>query len=437
MRDKTIKLSLLLLSHVFFSVLHAEAQGFKDGKFLLNEDGSRWLKVAAVNQVWVRSTNFNPGTTKFGYDYPKGSDIGIRRIRVQFMGQLTDRVFFYSQVGENNFNNISDRKLGFFVHDAVGDYAIHKQKLTIGAGLTAWGGLSRFYAPSAGTIMGIDAPLYQQSSNDVTDQFLRKLAVYAKGKLGKLDYRLAIADPMAFQKGSGFNPNITSQSNFSSKPSKKQWNGYFNYQFLDQESNQTPYKTGTYLGEKKVFNIGTGYVFQPQAMWHRASNGVDTVITNMLQLAADVYYDAPIGQKGHAISVYGNYTNFNFGPNYIRNLGPMNPANGSNRTDILNGGGNGFPAFGTGRVLYGQVGYKLKNNLVGKTTLMPYASIQHSNYERLKQPADFTDIGVNWLLSGHASKLTAAWQSRPIFNTDGERIDRKGGFLLQYQVFLN
>jgi hypothetical protein len=32
--------------------------------------------------------------------------------------------------------------------------------------------------------------------------------------------------------------------------------GYFEYQFLDQEANVLPYKVGSYLGTKKVFNIG-------------------------------------------------------------------------------------------------------------------------------------------------------------------------------------
>ncbi len=434
MLNKLLSSLLVLVLCFYFPV---KAQTLKNGRLTLNESGTHWIKLTGISQIWVRSMEYNPGTTKFGYSHPKGTDIGIRRYRIQFMGQLTDRVFFYSQLGENNFSDISDRKLGFFVHDALGEYALHPEKLSMGVGLTAWSGLSRFSAPSVGSILGVDAPLFLQSTNDVTDQFLRKLAIYAKGKLGKLDYRLTMADPMAIQKSNGYNPAVTAQSNFLARPAKKQWNGYLMYQFLDQESNQTPYMSGTYLGQKKVFNLGAGFVYQPDAMWHRAENGADTVLTNMLQLATDIYYDAPAGQKGEAISLYGNYTYFDFGPDYLRMLGVMNPANGNSRTDILNGAGNNYPAFGTGTVLYAQVGYKFKNELIGKTTLMPYASIQHCTYERLDDPVDFVDVGVNWLLASHTSKLTAAWQSRPIFNTTGDRIDRKGGLIVQYQVFFN
>ncbi len=436
-----MKLSRIILAVsgllIFVLPFQADAQTLKDGKLYLNEDGSHFVKLTLVSQIWLRNQEYNPGTTIFGYPKSSGTDIGIRRFRMQFFGQLTDRVFIYSQLGENNFNNISDRKLGFFVHDAMGEYAVIKKSLSLGGGLSAWSGLARFASPSVGSIMGVDAPLFEQSTNDVTDQFLRKLSVYAKGKIGKFDYRLVMAQPMAFQKGTGYSATLSSTSNFSSLPPKMQWNGYFMYQFLDQESNQTPYMTGTYLGKKKVFNIGAGFVYQPDAMWHQGLTPSDTVQTNMVQLAADVYYDAPVGANGEAVSLYGSATHFDFGPDYTRNLGVMNPANGTNNKNILNGGGNGFPAYGTGNVLYVQAGYKLKDNLIGKTTLMPYAALQHANYEKLNSPMNFVDLGIGWLLSGHTSKLTASYQSRPVYLANGDLSERKNAFVLQYQAFFN
>ena len=421
--------------------LFSQAQLLKDGKLTLNEDGSHYIKFTMVNQVWVRNTTYNEGSTVFGYAKKSGSDIGIRRFRVQLFGQLTDRVFIYSQIGENNFNNIADRKFGFFVHDALGEYAVVKKKLSLGAGLSAWSGLARFASPSAGSILGVDAPLYQQSTNDITDQFLRKLSVYAKGKLGKLDYRLAMSDPMAFQKAASYNGVLSADANFSSKLPKMQWNGYFQWQFLDQEVNLTPYMTGTYLGKKKVFNIGAGFVYQPKAMWSMAANKRDTVETNMVQLSVDAYYDAPVGKQGQAVSAYAAFSNFDFGKNYIRNIGAMNPANGTSRKDVINGSGNGFPGYGSGNVIYTQVAYKFKDDLIGKTTLMPYVSLQHADYQKLNQGMNFWDMGVNWLLNGHTSKLTIAYQNRPIFlldgNGKGEFSNRKGSGIIQYQVFFN
>jgi len=426
---------LLLLG--FCMPQHLQAQDFfKDRKLNLNEDGSNYVKFTFLTQAWLRHQDFNPGSTINGVAQDNGTDIGIRRYRVQMYGQLTDRVFIYTQFGENNFNNMSDRKVGFFVHDAMGDYAIDKEKLSLGMGLSGWSGLARFASPSAGTILGVDAPLYQQSTNDVTDQFLRKLSVFAKGKLGKLDYRIAMAKPMNIQKSANYNPTVTTNATFSSEPPNMQWNGYFQYQFKDQESNQTPYMTGTYLGKKKVLNVGAGFIYQKDAIW-RLGTANDTIRENMVHLAADVYYDAPIGNRGEAISAYGSITHYDFGKNYTRNAAVMNPANGTKDPTILNGSGNGFPMYGTGTILYGQIGYKLKDNLIGKTTLMPYASLQHANYERLNRAMQFYDVGVNWLLSGHTSKFTVAYQSRPVYDTNGDYLDRKGAIIAQYQVFFN
>lgn len=413
-------------------------QFFKDRKFYLSNDGSNFVKFTFMTQAWLRIAEYNPGTTINGFEKSSGTDIGIRRYRIQMFGQLTDRVFAYSQFGENNFNNIAERKQGFFVHDAYGEYGIDKKRLWLGLGLSGWNGLSRFASSSVGSILGLDLPLYQEATNDVTDQFGRKLSLFAKGKLGAVDYRIAMAQPMAIQKSAGYNPQnaISNIPMFSGRPPKMQYNSYIQYQFMDRESNQTPYNTGTYLGSKKVFNIGVGAVYQKDAMWYR-NNANDTINKNMFHFAGDVFYDAPIGSRGEAISLYGNITGFNYGKNYIRNLGPMNPANGNNNSRVLNGAGIAFPAYGTGTVVYIQAGYKFKDNLIGTTTLMPYISLQHAEYDRLKDDMNYYDAGINWFLSGNTSKFTVAWQNRPVYSTAGNTIGAKNAVVAQYQVFFN
>ena len=417
----------------------AENSFIKDRKFYLNEDGSNYVKLTFLTQAWLRSAEYNPGTTINGVAKSSGTDIGIRRYRIQLYGQLTDRVFAYSQFGENNFNNISDRKLGFFVHDAYGEYAVDKTMLSIGAGLSGWSGLTRFASPSAGSILGIDAPIYQQSTADATDQFLRKLSVFAKGKIGRLDYRILMAQPMAIQKSAGWTAanSISQNAQFSANPPAMQFNGYFMYQFKDQEGNMTPYNTGTYLGKKKVFNIGAGFIYQKGAMWRLNETATDTINSDLLHLAADIYYDAPVGSKGQAVSLYASVTHADYGKRYLRNLGPMNPANGNSDVSVLNGAGTAFPMFGTGTVAYLQAGYKFKDDLIGKTTLMPYVSMQYADYERLNDNMAYYDVGINWLLAGHTSKFTISYQDRPVFNIAGERTSRNGAVVAQYQVFFN
>lgn len=438
-----MKQRILLFIAATIGCFNGYAQGYKDGKLYLNENGSHYLKFTFLNQTWLRFNQSNPGSTVYGFDKTSTTDIGLRRTRVQFYGQLTDRVFIYGQVGENNFNYLADRKFGFFLHDVVSEYAFIKDKLSVGGGLTGWSGLARFASPAAGSIMGVDAPLFEQATNDVTDQFLRKLSIYAKGKLGRIDYRFAVSDPMAIQKATTFNAAtaLGTNANFSLKPAHKQWQGYVQYQFKDKEANTVPYTTGTYLGSKRVLNLGVGFIHQAQAMWRLS--GPDTLTSPMTLLATDFFYDAPLDtHKGTALSVYAVVGNYNFGKNYLRNLGVMNPANGNRLSKVMNGAGNAFPMFGTGRVAYAQVGYKLKNNLLGTWgTLMPYVAWQHANYERLADPVNFWDTGINWLINGHAGKITLAYQNRPIFdiNTQNEAHlnERKGGFIVQYQAFFN
>ncbi|MFZ1579629.1 MAG: hypothetical protein WAT26_00750 [Saprospiraceae bacterium] len=419
---------------IFSATGTAISQTIKDGKLFINDSGDQYLKLSFVSQFWARTGNYNPGTTIFGNAKKGGTDLGIRRFRLQLFGQLSEKVFFYSQFGINNFNSIGERKPSFFVHDIYTEYEMIKTKLSVGIGLSGWSGLARFSSPSTSTIMGLDAPLFQQATNDVTDQFLRKLGVFAKGKFDKLDYRVSITQPFAFQKSPIYTSIVTKNSNFSSRPPHFQFNGYFQYQFLDQESNLTPYTTGTYHGKRSIFNIGGGIVFQKNAMNH-LSPSLDTVYTNMLQYGLDVFWDAPLTSNGASISWYSNITHLDFGPGYIRNLGVMNPANGSADLTVINGGGYAYPMYGTGNVFYTQIGYKFKDNLLGNSTLMPYASCQIGNYKRLPELMVHYSLGINYLLNYHKSKLTLAYENRPVFYDTEKSILRKGNGILQYQIF--
>ncbi len=432
------------------------AQTLKDGKLTLNEDGSRYVKLTLLNQVWARYNESNDGTRLYGVNKPSTYDIGIRRFRIQFFGQLTDRVFIYSQIGINNFSYNADRKSGgtpgsaqsgsggFFLHDALGEYAVVKKHLSLGAGLGAWGGLARFSAPATGSIMGVDAPLVQQTTNDATDQFLRKLSVYAKGKVGRLDYRVAVSDPMTYQKSPLYTGTIGPNATFSTRPPAPQYSGYFSYQLLDQESNLVAYAPGTYLGSKRVFNIGAGFLVQPDAMWYRPAGRPDTLTQALKQFALDVFYDAPLDTARGAASVsfYAAAMHLDYGPGYVRNNAVMNPAAGGTvPAGNFNGPGNGWPTYGTGNTLYAQAGYKFRNNLLGTTTFMPYVGYQYSHYKRLADDVHYLDAGVNWLLAGHTSKLTLSYQRRPVFiaqaNGELKAASYKGSVIAQYQVFFN
>lgn len=412
-------------------------------KYNLSTNGSKYVKFTFLNQIWARWNESNPGTTVNGDPKDNTFDIGLRRTRMQLFGQVSDHVFFYMQFGMNNFNflaqNSGNRKLQAFFHDALGEYKVFKGHdwLKVGGGLTITNGLSRFSQPSIGTIMTTDVPVFLQATVDQTDEFARRLAIYARGQVGKLDYRIAVADPFPIQTNGGGTPAITKDAQFTPFGHTHQYSGMLIYNILDKEPHTTPYMAGTYLGDKKILNIEAGAIYQPDATWYQS--GTDTAFDNMTLWGAAVFADMPIKNNKYAINAYLGYFATDYGHNYTRNVGQMNPANGTTSTTLFNGGGNAYPMFGTGNSIYAQAGIRLPKELFGDNgTLMPYASYRMGNFDKLKDPVNIIEAGVNWLITNHQSKLSLNYQLRPIFNTqtngDITHTANANCVFVQYQV---
>ena len=445
---KYIELATLVVIMVFICAFKSEAQSldkkYKEGlKIYLSDDSTKYIKATGLAQIWIRYNDNNPGSSIYGTPKKETFDVGLRRVRFQIMSQVSKKVFFYTQIGINSLNSLSARKIGLFFHDVTGEYNVHKNYLTLGAGLSGWNGTSRFSSSGVSSILGMDLPVVQETTNDVTDQFVRKLGVYAKGKIAGFDYRFSVSNPFPVQNSLSALATLTGTNVafFSTNAPKLQYQGYAMWQFFDKESNQLPYMTGSYLGKKKVLNIGAGFAFQKDAMWYRNSNQ-DTVSTPLQQVGIDVFYDSYLDKtKQNAITAYVSFLNYNFGPNYIRNAGAMNTANGVSGNASFNGAGNAFPLIGTGQVLYGQVGYLFRKDLLNSYgTLQPYISGLYANYEKLKDPVTVYDLGINWIMGGSNSKISLDYQSRPIFNTDASgnisetQSARRGQVVLQYQL---
>lgn len=132
-------------------------------------------------------------------------------------------------------------------------------------------------------------------------------------------------------------------------------------------------------------------------------------------------YDCAIGDKGAAIRIYASYMDLNFGKGYLRNCAVMNPIDGSTiaGTTILNDGGNGFLAIGTGSIIYAQIGYLFNNNFLGSKhgKIMPYICYTNANFDRFKKSINTYNAGVNWFIDKHKAKISLDIQNRPIFNS--------------------
>jgi len=427
------------------AAITATAQQNKELKYNLGKDGKKYVKATFLNQVWLRWNESNPGTTVNSQPKDQTIDIGLRRTRMQLYGQLTDHVFFYTQFGMNNFNylahNAGNRKIHAFFHDALGEFKVFKKNdaLKLGGGLTIANGVSRFSQPSIGTIMTTDVPVFLQTTVDQTDEFSRKLSVYARGQIGKFDYRIIFSDPFPIQTNGQVPQPISTDATFTTYGHTQQYQGMLIYNILDREPHTTPYMAGTYLGEKKVLNIEAGALYQADATWRL--NGIDTVFDNMLLWSLAVYTDMPIKKNKYALSAYVGYTSTDYGFNYVRNNGIMNPANGNPNPAAFNGAGNSYPMFGTGANIYSQVGLRLPKHMFGDLgTLMPYVSHRWSSFNKLTDPVNVIDAGVNWLIDKHNAKLSLNYQLRPVFEVQpGGAIvntSNANSVWLQYQVSL-
>lgn len=454
-----------LIAVVLFASLNGYSQGAPDYgsglKFNLNEEGSKYLRVLAWNQVWFRSSEMNPGTTINGEAATTSTDIGNRRLRILLQAQLSKRYMIVTHFGINNqtFTNGGaagttgtggygqGKKPGMFFHDAWNEYAVvlpeadKKFSLSLGGGLHYYMGLSRLTMASTLNFLTIDSPIFSWPLIENSDQFARQMGLFAKGKYGKFEYRVSYNKPYATNivPVDAVSENLAAavDNNGNTKWSKA---GYFEYQFLDVESNVLPYKVGSYLGTKKVFNLGAGFYNAPDATKTSVNGNIGK--HDITLLSADVFVDLPIGkpEKKMAITAYSVFYNYDFGPNYLRNLGIMNV--GTADPDFtgdraLAGAGNLQAMMGTGNIWYTQAGFLLPTSVEKpKVRIQPYGAYTYKNFEALDKASSQFDIGANFFIDGHHAKVTTQYSTRPVYTTTDNIDGLKGEFIVQLQIYL-
>ena len=210
------------------------------------------------------------------------------------------------------------------------------------------------------------------------------------------------------------------------------------YQFKDQESNLLPYAVGTYLGTKKIFNVGAGFHYNNDGMWYQTASS-DTSYADIALFSADVFLDLPLNEeKKTALTAYLAYYNYDVGPNNVRNIGILNPSDGSTINSSLRG--NAYPVLGTGQIVYSQLGYLLPD-FSEKVRVQPYAASSYSMFEGVQDsngdevPVSVFDVGANFYIDGHNSKLTLNYRSRPDF-TNPNDLERRSEITFQAMIYL-
>jgi hypothetical protein len=439
-----------------------EDHSYKPLTLKLNDSGSKYIRFITWHQFWITATQNNPGTRDVNGQPIDGTnnssqwstDIALRRSRFLAVAQISPRFLILSHWGINNQSFINGgtapngpnptttpsnqgKKPAFFLHDAWTEYRIIPTKLYVGVGLHYWNGVSRMSSHSTLNFMPVDAPIFNWSNIEATDQFARQFGIYAKGQLGKLDYRVALNKPFV----NGTVPSAVPKNGIAVNVTNENYAtaGYFSFMLKDKESNVLPFYTGSYYGGKDIFNIGVGFYNHKGASLVKTNT--DSTFQNQLALGADVFIDKPIDKaKGTAISIMGTLYYLNYGDNYVRNIGILNEhVNAVPTTMSFAGSGNTQPTIGTGFIGYLQAGYMLPKMKDG-TSFMPYVTATYKDFERLKDPSFQWAAGLNYIISGHNAKLTLEYATRPIYisNAANEvvRNGTKGQLILQSVIFL-
>jgi hypothetical protein len=394
----------------------------------LDESGNKYVRFLLWNQFWVRSTQNNPGSTDIaGNPSDNTFDIGLRRSRMLMYAQVSPRFLILTHFGINNqtFRNggisgDTGKKPQLFMHDAWAEFKV-ADELYVGTGLHYWNGISRMSSASTLNFLMIDAPIFNWPLIEATDQFARQFGVYAKGQIGKFDYRIALNKPFASGGLADALPDDGIARNVLNENTAVQ--GYFNYQFFDKESNKLPFFVGTYMGAKKVFNIGAGFHYHAEATGVKKAGQTEAELQDISLFSVDAFLDMPVG-KG-SITAYSVFYNYNFGDNYLRNVGIMN---------ISGGGGNTQPTIGTGSIFYTQAGYAFKQFQNG-TQFQPFAAVTYKDFEALNEPSTQFDFGANYFITGHHAKITLQYSQRPVYAA-GNLDTRRGEIVLQAHIWL-
>lgn len=421
----------------------------------LDESGDRFLKFSLNSQVWLRSVENNPGTLVNGTPQKETYDAGIRRMRVAMQAQLSPAYQIYIQLGINNQSFISGGGVGtggngqgkkpqIFFMDAYNEYAVIPQKnfktqqenkfnLYLGAGLHGVNGISRMSNASTAKILTADLPIFNYPNIEVSDQFARQFGVFARGEYRQFNYRFAVNKPFATN-----NKPAVGEIVDNNQAGKLAYAGYVAYNFLDKESSNTTFLPGFYLGTKKVVNVGAGfYATNASTMAQPEENVFKTY--NQSVLSADVFMDLPIGatSKEMALTFYSVFYNYNFGPNYLRNTGIMNPGTmDPDYTGVtaMEGAGNGRNLLGTGNIWYTQAGFLLPK-FSDKIKLQPFASYTLKDLKGLNETGHYFDIGANLFVLSQSAKISYQYSSRPLFDeVDKKVFDRKGEHILMLQL---
>ncbi|HDO26658.1 MAG TPA: porin [Bacteroidetes bacterium] len=394
----------------------------------LSKDGSKYIRFLMWGQFWLT------GNKNANGDFQVNPL--LRRARFLTYAQISPRFlilmhFGVNSLSANNMDPIGNRSNApqLFLHALWMEYAIVQKYLYIGGGLHYWNGISRITSQSTLGFMTLDNYRRAWATLGLSDQYARHLGIYAKGMAGGFAYRVSVNSPIVNSLDVSKIPSAEGydswdgqtlytsrymydnyKDNFNNlKRAAWSYQGYFEYQIFDKESNKLPYRAGTYLGKKKVLNVGAGFFAHPNGSV--TYNSALTVTQNNVSVyAVDVFYDTPLGTGG--LTAYGAYYSFNYGPKYTYGQ-----------------------TYGTGNSILLQAGY-LFPHFSDKVSLQLYTAFNTANFTAFDHPGNAVRTGLNMFLNGQHAKITLEYDATQDQYSGDTKPERKNSVILQAQIFL-
>jgi hypothetical protein len=427
---------------------------FREGglRYTFGEEGNAYIKFGVGSQFWVRHIWNNPGSTNVqGDTVARTFDVAMRRMRFSLTAHFARRFTLYTQFGVNNQTFTSggaysptgpdNKKPGMFIHDFWVKFPLLPEKLNFGIGLNAFNGVSRLTNVSYMFNFMLDNPTFNFPNIEHTDQIGRQLGFFAHGNLARLNYRFAYAKPFVYADRQRDDPPVGRAVEVENE--RMAAKGYAYWQFWDTEENLLPFTRMTYLGKKRILNVGAGFDYHPASTISLDTDGEEH-FHNRLALGADVFLELPT-ERGSAFNMYLVGYHYDYGPNFLRASGSMNISSGGflEGEPLPQGGGNQQFILGTGNIVYASFGYLLHKPLLkSRGRLQPFYAYTYKNFEGLGTPSMQHDLGLNYLLYGQHVKFSLQYSSRPIYrgsigaDARGDVVDSRGMLIFQAQITL-
>lgn len=427
-------------------------------KINLNSKGDQWLRFGINSQIWLRNIENNPGTLVNGIPQEQTADVGIRRMRLVLQSQVTPFYSVFLQMGINNQTFISGggsgtgangagKKPSLFFHDAYNELAViprvnfntgkpNENSLYIGAGLHSWNGVSRLTNASTTKFLAADLPIFNFPTIEIADQFARQMGVFVHGDFKRVNYRFSVNKPFATSNA----PQVGGIAVDNNRSGKLSYAGYAYYQFFAREATVTSFLSGNNLAKNKILNIGSGFYLNKEGTLSQPEANVFEP-HDVSVFGADVYSEIPVGNKNKemGLTLYSVFYRYNYGPDYIRMSGLMNPGTADvsfTGTRALEGPGNNRVLMGTGNIFFLQTGFVLpKFSTVLK--VQPFVNYTLKDMDALQQKGNYYDVGTSFYLYGQNTRIAIQYSSRPLYNAaSGKVFDRKGELIILFNIVL-